>query len=158
MWGKILKIRRKTQPLFTQLLLKLAASGTQVLCKCSMPKIHFMWRGGGGISARVRLTVFFPQEFSAMWFCRTLPHIFCWTRYRCIRSGNCKTWANLWAYNVCVFFVYNLCSKRFLAPSNVCRVMFEMLSETHVRLQLEVCFILNKIKMCRDNLKFTKIK
>jgi len=33
-----------------------------------------------------------------------------------------------------------------------------MLSETHVRLHLEVCFILNKMKMCRDTLKFAKIK
>jgi len=43
-----------------------------VLCKCSMPKMYFMRPGGGGgISARVRLTVFFPQEFFAMSFCLT---------------------------------------------------------------------------------------
>jgi len=33
-----------------------------------------------------------------------------------------------------------------------------MLSETHVRLRVEVCLILNKIKMSRDILKSAEIK
>jgi hypothetical protein len=58
---------------------------------------------------------------------------------------------------VCVVFVYNFCSKRFLVPSNISSYVRDAL-RTHARLHVEVCVIVTKIKMCRHILKLTEIK